>query len=318
MVGQAGEEVLWEPSPQLMESCRLADYAAWLGREAAGPSPTSYSELWQWSVSDPGAFWRSLVAYFGVAEPPPSEATPQGDMPFAKWFPGTALNYAEQALRHADPQREVVVGYSETGARRTLTGTELSGQAASLAAWLAERGVGPGDRVAGYLPNIPQAVVACLATASLGAVWSSCSPDFGEQAVLDRLEQIEPAILFAADGYRYGGRAYDRRPLTRSLAARLSSVRQVVAVPVLEPDAAPWLERAVAWKETVSASCAPRFEQVAFDHPLWILYSSGTTGLPKPIVHGHGGMVLEHLKALALHADIGPSSRFFWFTTTGW
>ncbi|MGH7642959.1 MAG: AMP-binding protein, partial [Candidatus Dormibacteria bacterium] len=318
MAASAEGRVLWEPGSALVDSCRLTDYARWLGR-GKGVETTAYQPLWEWSVSDLGRFWASLLEYFEVAQPPRSEGRlPRREMPFARWFPKTKLNYAQQALGLLLPEREVVVAYSEGGRRQSLTGSQLVGQVGSLAAQLADLGVRPGDRVAAYLPNVPEAVVACLATASLGAVWSSCSPDFGEAAVLDRLAQIEPVVLVVADGYRYGGRAFDRRQVTEYIAKALPSVRHVVTLGVLDTGAAPWLAGAMAWQDLVSDLRNPTFRPVAFDHPLWILYSSGTTGPPKPIVHGHGGMVLEHLKALALHADIGPSSRFFWFTTTGW
>jgi len=315
-----GEEgrLLWEPPEELLANCRLTAYRNWL-EAARGHHVDSYQELWEWSTGELADFWESLWEFFGIqAEVPFKVPLADRSMPGARWFEGARLNYAEHALRALTPDAEVVVAVSELGAAKRLTGRELQRQVGAVAAHLRESGVGIGDRVAAYLPNILEALVGFLATASIGAVWSSCSPDFGEQAVLDRFQQIEPVVLLAVDGYRYGGREFDRRQVVARLLEGLPSVRHVIEVPYLFPTAPSFVAGSATWDSVAARAAAPEFQAVAFDHPLWVVYSSGTTGLPKPIVHGHGGILLEHLKALALHADLGPGSRFFWFTTTGW
>ena len=310
--------LLWEPRPESFAKSRLADYSNWLKRER-GISATGYPQLWSWSTTNLEQFWDSLWDYFEIAgDRGRGPVLESRTMPGARWFVGASLNYAENALRELRGEETALIAYSELRSPQHLTRDELRLQAGSVAAHLREMGVGVGDRVAAYLPNIPEAVVACLATVSLGAIWSSCSPDFGERAVLDRFHQIEPKVLFAADGYRYGGRDFDRRDLVERLGAGLPSVQHLVAVPYLFPATTGQLSRRHRWEDLVGDGQAPKFAAVPFDHPLWILYSSGTTGLPKPIVHSHGGIVLEQLKVLGLHADLGPGDRSFWFTTTGW
>ena len=312
-------EVLWEPSAALRDRCALSRFAV-AARAAGAPAGSEYAQLWRWSVEDLPAFWDTVWRFFDVlGTRSPDPAVVSGAMPGVTWFPGATLNYAEQALRHAGGDRPAILHRSEVRPLASLSWAELRAQVAAAAAGLRALGVGSGDRVAAYLPNIPEAVVALLACASLGAVWSSCSPDFGGPSAADRFRQIEPVVLLATDGHRYAGRDHDRRQVVMELARALPSVRQVVWVPYLgSAEQLPQSAGHMLWRDLVRHEAPLRFEPVPFAHPLWILYSSGTTGLPKPIVQSHGGIALEHLKALGLHHDLGPEDRFFWFTTTGW
>ncbi|ARZ71277.1 acetoacetyl-CoA synthetase [Streptomyces albireticuli] len=265
-------------------------------------------------------FWQAVAAWCDVRfSTPASRVLADPAMPGARWFPGATLNYAEHALRAAeDPARAdgpALLYVDETHEPVPVSWSGLRAQVGSLAAELRRLGVRPGDRVSAYLPNVPQAVVALLATAAVGAVWTSCAPDFGARSVLDRFQQVEPVVLFAVDGYRYGGKRHDRAGTVAELRAGLPTVRAVVHVPLL---GTPAPEGALEWEALTSSGAEPVFEQVPFDHPLWVLYSSGTTGLPKAIVQSQGGILLEHLKQLALHCDLGPEDRFFWYTSTGW
>jgi acetoacetyl-CoA synthetase len=298
----------------------MGRYLAWLASER-GVECAGYEALWRWSVDQPGPFWQSIADYFQVIwHATPEIALADARMPGADWFPGATLNYAEHALRL--PGRAatdvVVIGESQTRAASGLTASELRDAVARCRAGLQRLGVHRGDRVAAFLPNIPEAIVALLATASLGAIWSSCAPEFGIRAVIDRFGQIEPRVLLTVDGYRYGDKAVDRRAEIGEIRAALPSLTATVVVPYLDANAAEAIPGAIAWGDLLSAPGPLDFEAVPFDHPLYILYSSGTTGLPKPIEHGHGGIILEHLKALGLHTDLSPADRFCWFTTTGW
>jgi acetoacetyl-CoA synthetase len=287
-------------------------------------SAERYAALWRWSVAEPGEFWDSVWQYFevlGDRGDGPALADPV--MPGAKWFPGTTLNYAQNALRAAwtDPDRQAIAPYSERGRGDSLTYAHLEGEVARVAAGLRALGVAKGDRVVALLPNVTETIVALLATASIGAIWSSCSPDFGARSVVDRFAQIEPKVFIATTGYEYNGKGYDRTATVEEIAAELNSLTAVVLVGGDSRLTLPGGVRRVSWAELGGdpATRAPlEFEHVPFDHPLWVVYSSGTTGLPKPIVHGHGGIVLEHLKTLSLHMDIHPGDRFAWYTTTGW
>jgi acetoacetyl-CoA synthetase len=315
---------LWEPSDRTIREARITRYLAWLAQR--GRSFTGYDQLWQWSVAESAEFWSSIWDYFGVlGRRGDGPVLSGGPMPDVGWFESSTLNYARNALRTARtrPGQTAVVFRSETGQASALTYGELARETARVAAGLRALGVTKGDRVAAYIPNIPEALTALLATASLGAIWSSCSPDFGARSVIDRLAQISPKVLIAVDGYPYNGKWFDRRQQADDIIAALPGLEAVItvdymgsgggnaaAVPRLSWDSLPDGGRA--------AAAEPEFEDVEFGHPLWVLYSSGTTGLPKPIVHGHGGIVLEHLKALALHQDLGESDVLFWFTTTGW
>jgi acetoacetyl-CoA synthetase len=299
----------------LAETSRLADYTRWLAT-ARGLPFNGYHELWAWSVGDLGAFWESVWQYFDVeASRPYDRVLGSRDMPGAEWFPGAQLSYVEHMFRGRDGDSTAIVHASELRPQAELSWSELRALTGAVAAGLRGLGVEPGDRVVGYLPNIPEAVAAFFACASIGAVWSCCSPDFGASTVLDRFAQIEPKVLLCVDGYRYGGRDFPRVEVVEQLAHELPSLEQVVMLPYLDPGAK--IARTLPW-ELLLSPAALEFEQLPFDHPLWVLYSSGTTGLPKAIVHSQGGILLEHLKALHFHADARPGDRLFWFTTTGW
>ncbi|MEV0727798.1 acetoacetate--CoA ligase [Polymorphospora sp. NPDC050346] len=312
-------EILWTPRADVREHTRIGDYLRWLG-ERRGLDFADYDELWRWSVTDIDAFWRSIWDYFEViAHTAPTATVEHPAMPGTRWFPGATLNYAEHVLRMPgladdDP---VVVAHSQTRAPVTLTAAQLRDRVRRVRAGLRRLGVGPGDRVAAYAPNIPETFVLMLATASLGAIFSSCAPEFGTRSVTDRWQQIEPTVLVAVDGYRYGEKPIDRRAEVAAIRAALPSVVHTVLLGYLDPAATG--DGTLTWSDLAADTDEPlAFEPVPFDHPLYVLYSSGTTGLPKPIVHGHGGILLEHLKMLALHHDLGPGDRFLWFSTTGW
>ena len=275
----------------------------------------SYDALWRWSVDDLGGFWGAIWEFFDVhAGGPYSQVVDSSPMPGTKWFVDARLNYAEHILGHHG-DRPAIIAHSQSRPPISLTWDELSEQVGRARRGLQRLGIGSGDRVAAYLPNVPETIIAFLATASLGAVWTSCAPEFGVQAVLDRFGQIDPKVLLVVDGYRYGKRDIDRRSEVEAIRTGLPSLRATVALPYLTADPVP---DTLAWSQLVDQPGVVEFEQVGADHPLYVLYSSGTTGMPKPIIHGHGGILLEHLKVLGLHADLGPADRFFWFTTTGW
>ncbi|MFB9338695.1 acetoacetate--CoA ligase [Actinoplanes octamycinicus] len=303
--------VLWEPPADVRQTSRIGDYLTWLERER-GLSFADYPALWEWSVTDLAGFWSSIWDYFAVlAHDPPTAVLGDTLMPGARWFPGATLNYAENVLRMPGigDDEPVVLAYSHSREPLTLTARQLREQVRRVRAGLAARGVGKGDRVAAYAPNIPETYVLMLATASLGAIFSSCAPEFGSRSVIDRWSQIAPKVLVAVDGYKYGDKSVDRRAEVEAIVAALPSLEHVVTIGYLGTSGD---------FSDLDGPDELTFEPVPFDHPLYVLYSSGTTGLPKPIVHGHGGILLEHLKILALHHDLGPSDRFFWFTTTGW
>jgi acetoacetyl-CoA synthetase len=313
-------DVLWRPPVDVRETSRIGDFLRYLERERGLVFP-DYQSLWQWSVDDIPVFWRAVWDYFEViGYTPATDTLPEPVMPGARWFPGARLNYAEHVLRMPglgadDP---VVFGYSQTREPVVLTAAEVRELVRRVRAGLVRLGVRQGDRVAAYAPNIPETFALMLACASLGAIFSSCAPEFGTRSVTDRWRQAEPTVLVAVDGYRYGDKPIDRRTEVAEIRDALPSLVHTVGLSYLD-EFAEWPGGVVPWTELVAATDAPlAFAPLPFDHPLYILYSSGTTGLPKPIVHGHGGILLEHLKALALHHDLGPGDRFFWFTTTGW
>ncbi|HWP08940.1 MAG TPA: acetoacetate--CoA ligase [Polyangiaceae bacterium] len=313
-MARAEGELLFEPSPERVRASRLTEFAVWLGART-GRSFASYDELWRYSVTDLPGFWSALSEFFRVRFHTQPRAVLEGTMPAAHWFPGATLSYAEHALRAPDADPALVFR-AEDGRRVAWSFGELKEQVARARAGLLRLGVQKGDRVAALLPNRPETVALFLATASLGAIWSSSAPEFGVPSILDRFRQIEPRVFITVDGYRYGGKAFDRSADVRAIAAALPGSPAVVVLPELGVDVG--IAGAISFAELTAERGELAFEPVPFEHPLWILYSSGTTGLPKPIVQGHGGILLEHLKALALHGDLKPGERFFWFSTTGW
>ena len=310
--------LLWQPPPERQAQRNLRRYMRWLAAER-GRRFGTYDELWQWSVTDLEGFWASIWDFFQIGgRPSPAPVLARRQMPGTVWYPNASLNYAEHALRRRDDHIALIF-QSERHPLTRLTYAELYSQVASVAAALRGMGVQKGDRVVAYLPNIPQALVAFLAAASLGATWSSCSPDFGTRSVVDRFQQIEPKVLFAVDGYSYGGKTHDRLAVAAEIRSQLPTLQATVLVPYLQADPpAATLPGAVRWESLLAPAGEMQFTPVPFDHPLWVLYSSGTTGLPKAIVQGHGGILLEHYKQLSLQLDLKPEDRFFWFTTTGW
>ncbi|MFI6015612.1 acetoacetate--CoA ligase [Streptomyces sp. NPDC051243] len=304
------------PDPQTAAASRIAEFA-----RRQGIDPDDYAALHQWSVTDLEGFWGAVWEYFDIdADTPYEQVLAEERMPGARWFPGATLNYAHHALRNLADDRPAIIALDETGSGYEVTGERLRALVASVAATLRDLGVGQGDRVVGYLPNIPHAIVAFLAAASLGAVWSVCGQDYAPKAAADRFAQLEPTVLIAADGYLFNGTTHDRRDATLELAASLPTLKATLLV---DHVGLPWPSRAypslvVPWEDAATRTeellCTP----VPFDHPLWVVFSSGTTGLPKGIVHGHGGVLLEHLKTLGLHSDLGPGDRLLWYTTTHW
>jgi acetoacetyl-CoA synthetase len=315
--------ILWTPGPERIRGANVTAFGDWLARER-GRHFADYAALWRWSVEDLEGFWQALWDYFRIdSSAPYSQVLGRRSMPGAQWFPGARLNYAQHVLRRESAGGDVLLHVSEMQPLTALSWEALGNSVRVLATELRALGVVPGDRVAAWMPNVPQTMIAMLATTSIGAIWACCSPDFGERGTLDRLVQLAPKVLFAVDGYRYGGKAFDRRAELQRIAAGLSSLQHLVYVPYLDPDdAAPPVPSALQWRALLErpAVSAAQFEyaQVPFDHPLWTLFSSGTTGLPKPIVHGHGGILLETLKNGTFAFDLHPGERVFYFTTTGW
>lgn len=317
-------DLLWTPGETRVRDANVMAFIRWL-RAKRGVDCADYPALWRWSVQDVAAFWEALWCYAGIESPTPYRAVLENPvMPGARWFPGARVNFAEQVLRRARPGETALHYLSELAGLRGMTWDELGRQVRCVATQLRQLGVCPGDRVVSYLPNAPQAAVAMLATAAVGGIWSSCSPDFGVKSVLDRFAQIRPKVMFAVDGYRYGGKDFDRRPEVLEIAAGLPELETLVYLPYLDRDD-PGIQlpgvRTLMWEQLVPSGrdvADFRFEATPFEHPLWIVYSSGTTGLPKPIVHGHGGITLEMFKLAHFHFDLKPGGVMFFFSTTGW
>ena len=313
------ETLLWEPSEELKQQATLTRYMQWLEREK-GLYVRDQEELWHWSVSHLEDFWASIWDFFSVkASRPYTSVLADRKMPGAQWFGGAELNYAEQVFRNASVGYPALLFQSERHPLRAVSWEELSRNVGSVANALRALGVKPGDRVVAYMANLPETVIAFLACASIGAVWSSCAPEFGTRSVIERFQQIEPKVLFAVDGYQYNGKEVDRRSVLSELQQALPTLHTTVLLPYLSKDTDTEGETSmVLWHDFLSSDTTLTFEQVPFEHPLWVLYSSGTTGLPKAIVQGHGGIVLEHLKSVGLSLDLKPGDIFFWYTTTGW
>jgi acetoacetyl-CoA synthetase len=316
-------DVLWTPSPEQISHSNVSALMRWLERHR-GLKFADYAALWRWSVTDLEAFWQALWDYFGVeASSAPTRVLGRRDMPGAEWFPGARLNYARHVLRREPSGGDVLMSVSEVRPLASLSWQELGRSVRALATQLRAWGIGPGDRVAAVMPNIPETMIAMLATSSIGAIWAVCSPDFGVRGALDRLAPLTPKLLFSIDGYRYGGKTFDRRDEAAEIARGLPSLQYRVQVPYLQPgDRTAAAKEVFIWQDVLDhpAPSAEEFEyaEVPFDHPLWILFSSGTTGLPKPIVHGHGGILLETMKNGSFHFDLHAGERLLFFTTSGW
>lgn len=312
----ADGDIIYQPGPDVRRESKIGRYMDWLA-EQHGLQFDTYGELWEWSVGDIDAFWRSVWDYFGV-----ESATPVGpvlgrrEMPGAEWFPGTRINYTGEYLRAAAGRDGdvAIIGVSQTRDEVTWTYRQLNEQIARVRAGLVRLGVGEGDRVVAYMPNVPETVAAFLATASLGATWAAVAPEFGPQAVIDRFGQLEPSVLLTVDGYRYGDKDVDIRERVAAIRAAIPSLQHTVALTY----AGRTVDDTIGWDDFTSEIGELVAVPVPFDHPLCVLFSSGTTGLPKAIVHGHGGIILEAYKNHVLSWDLGPGSRLMWFTTTAW
>ncbi|HEV2389804.1 MAG TPA: acetoacetate--CoA ligase [Nitrososphaerales archaeon] len=308
-------KTLWTPTKEEVEDANITKYTRWL-EERMGKPFSSYSDLWRWSTQEIEEFWESIWEYFEVWSSTPYHAVlPERKMPGAKWFEGAHVNYAEHVFRNRYDDDVALIVAAEGDEDSTVSWSELKAETAALAAFLREEGVKPGDRVAGYLPNCPEAVVGFLAAASIGAVWSCCSPEFGSRSVVDRFKQVAPKVFIGVEGYSYGGKWFDRQGVVEEVRASIPSIDTTIVTDTKEKERVAGAED---WLELGKRSEPLEFAKVPFGHPLWVLYTSGTTGLPKPIVHGHGGILLEHMKALSLHNDVRRGDTVLWYTSTGW
>lgn len=314
--------LLWEPTQERKENSNLNHFMVWL-QQNRNLSFDSYDKLWDWSVSELEAFWEAMWEYFDIESSTPYRSVLSvRKMPGAKWFAGAKINYTEHVFRNRDSEKTAIIHTSEVRPElREVSWGKLYEDTLAIQQTLKKLGVQKGDRVVSYSANNYETVVAFLATASLGAIWSSASPDFGTQSVIDRFKQIEPKVMFTVDGYRYGGKEFDRLETVQSIQSEIPSLEATITIPYLQTDADfSKLKKPISWEKATenTETKGLTFEHVEFNEPLWILFSSGTTGKPKPIVHSQGGMLIEHLKALTFHCDLGEDDRFFWFTTTGW
>lgn len=313
--------LLWEPSEEIKKQSNMYQYKKWL-QEYKKLSFSDYHSLWKWSVDEMEAFWESIWEYFNIQSTQPYQMVLSSHkMPGAQWFPGATINYTEHIFRNRDHNQAAIIHTSETREKSEVTWGQLYQDTAALQQTLKRLGIQKGDRIVAYIPNIYESIVAFLATASMGAIWSSASPDFGTQSVIDRFKQIEPKVMLTVDGYQYGGKPFDRTKVVQSIQTELPTLEATIVIPYLktEVDLYPF-KNGINWEDAVTTeqSLTLAYEPIPFNDPLWILFSSGTTGIPKPIVQSQGGILLEHFKALTFHVDLNENSRFFWFTTTGW
>jgi len=313
--------LLWEPSQEFKSRAEMTRYMSWL-KEKKDLSFDDYNELWKWSVSNIEDFWVSIWEFFEIMASNPYTNVLEGRMPECGWFTGSELNYAEHVFRNMTADHPAFMFQSEIRPLTEVSWDELYQKVAAVSVSLRGLGVKRGDRVVSFMPNIPETVIAFLATASIGALWSSCSPDFGTRSVVDRFRQIEPKVLFSVDGYQYGGKGFELKTAVSELQQALPTLEKTVIVPYLKKDSIGTdfhgLQDVMMWGDLLDKEAKLVFEQVPFNHPIWVVYSSGTTGLPKGLVHSQGGILLELLKFLGLHMDMGTEDRFFWFSTTGW